>query len=367
MKKFLYAIAVTLFMTITLGLTAMAAPSITPTLLNDFETSTENVSANSMVMPAGTKEMVYALNMGQKGLVMFDLSSTGLPSGITVQLFNNSACTNKVGYSSYLGTVSLRTILKVMIPVKGTYYLKFSRSSFAMDQLASFSMKAYCYSGDGKILGNKVWTGTYSTDYHEILYHKVVVKRTGYIKVEGYGQGPVGTKGNLYTTLYNSKKKAVSDQQRHDSSNNFSGYYGVKKGTYYIGIKYTGHYKLKYTFSAVKDKNISSKKKAATINRGKTAKGLITAGESTKKTEWYKLKLTSKKKLKIWLNAKAAGVFRLEVVPASSRVRVTGSISTYNTSSTVRSTNQKLPAGTYYLKISRPRNVANGYYTLRWK
>lgn len=362
-------LAMAFLLTMLFGLSAQAGGTITPRLLNDFEVSATGVPASTLTLPAGTTQDVYTVNMAQRGLLKLDLSAAGLPGGIQLELYSNSACTNKVGYSGYISSSTLSSTMKLTIQTPGTYYLKVYRGKYAAAQAASFQVRAYCYSGEAKNLQNKVWSGTYPVDYNEVIFHKVVVKKTGTIQIEGYGEGSNGSKNSINVALYNNKKKAAGSSVYLTSSNGYTAYYGVKKGTYYIGVKGYNSYKMRYTFTSVKDKNISSQKKAQTIKRGKAAKGLLVAGESGKKTEWYKFKLTSNKKVSITLTPQATGSIRLQIIPANKRGVVNGSISTYNTQAAKGATRGKLKKGTYYIKISRLGNdkTTSGAYTVKWK
>lgn len=368
-KKLLAAIAVSFIMTLTFCMSAMAAGVINPTQLNDYQSSKSKVKSYGLAINAGKTQVVQQIKMPYRGLLMIDLSSSGLSSQISFELFSNPGCTSKVGYNAYLSSNNLSSIFKANIPKAGTYYLRASRSNYGASVAGNFKIKPYSYSGYSKTIKNNAWAGTYGVNYNQIIYHKIVITKPGYIRFQAYGEGYQGSKNNLHVTLYSNKKKALSDPSYLYRTNNYSTYYGVKKGTYYIGIKTSGQYRMKYTFASINEKTGSSKSRAVSLRANSTVKGLMIAGESGSQSDWYKLKLTKKQKLSFTFSVKANDSLKVTIVPASSRLHIIGASAYQSAGTKTYKTRDSLPAGTYYLQVSKlgNYNTTSGHYTLKYK
>lgn len=144
--------------------------------------------------------------------------------------------------------------------------------------------------------------------------------------------------------------------------------YGVKKGnTYYIKVRsnynYDGLYQLKVTNYKISENSGSKKSKAVTIKKGYTKKGTITAGSS--QSDWYKFKLTSKKKVKITIKGGTNDKLKFIVYKGSKKV----STSTFynSTKSITLNSVGKWSKGTYYIKAYRGTSKSSGWYSLKWQ
>jgi len=366
-KKLTAAIFLSMLLSLMFKVSPLAA-GITPTPLNDFESSKTNVTSYDIELPAGVASKVQQIQMSSSGRLEIYMYSSGLPSMVTVELYSNSGCTDKVGCSASIYSNGLTNTMKADIPSAGTYYLKMYRTSYSSSSAAKFSIQPYSYNGEEKTLKPGVWSGTYGPDYDKTVYHKIVISKPGYITLQGYAQGSTSTpKYNISVGLNDASKKSLYGVYLN-SSKGFTTYFGVKKGTYYISAKQYGNYKLKYTFTAVSEKSGSSKSKAVTLRKKKAAKGLLIAGESANKSDWYKIKLTKKQKLSFAITGKSSSYFRVKVIPKKSRLNISNSFFAVDNGSYTWKTDKKVPAGTYYIQISRYSGSLNsGYYSLKWK
>lgn len=317
-----------------------------------------------IVVPLSTKSIVVPIQMDYKGRLRINYVGKIVSKGVNINLFSDEACTTKIGFTSYISSTSLNADTKYDIPKKATCYLKFELPTYA-DADATITITPYSFSSVGKPLKEKVWTSSHPYTGENQTYHKLVISKPGYIKIEG---AFLGGSGSIYATLCNSKKVALSQKEYLYSSNNYTTYYAVKKGTYYINITSYDDYKLRYTFAAVKDTSAQSQKKATVIGKGKTVKGLILSEDSLKKVDWYKVKLTKSQKLVLDVNAKSCDSIRFEIVPASSKVILFGSsFSLYEVNGDTYGTKGALPAGTYYIKVTKTDVKSSGYYSIKLK
>lgn len=351
--------------TVTEGVTQTeSVPVIQPFSLYTGEEDTTNLPSYDIVVPLVTKTIVVPIQMDYKGQLKIRLVGKEVSKGVDVALFSDEACTLNIGYSKYLSSSSLENDMKLDIPKKATYYLKFELPNYA-DADAIVAITPYSFSSEDKILKNKEWVGTHPYSYEVQTSHKITVTKPGYIKIEG--AFPSGG-SSMYVTLCNSKKVEVSNQKYLYSSDNYSTYYAVKKGTYYINVKAYDDFKLRYTFTAVNDSSAESQKKATVIGKGKTVKGLILSEDSTKKVDWYKVKLTKSQKLTLTVNAKSCDTLNFEIVPASSKVVLFGSsFNMYEDEGGTYGTKEAMPAGTYYIKVTKKDAKTSGYYSIKLK
>jgi hypothetical protein len=104
------------------------------------------------------------------------------------------------------------------------------------------------------------------------------------------------------------------------------------------------------------------------IGKGKTAKGLVLSEDSVSIADWYKVKLTSKRKLSFEIHGKSCDSILFEIIPASKNVILFGStIRIYDAGGGVYTTEDSMPAGTYYIKVTKTSKTSSGYYTIKFK
>lgn len=372
MNKFLNRLLISLALTFTLALICQkpvsASSSITPMHLASTYGDPNKAPTYSFTIPVGTWDVTHPVIANDKGYFIFNVSAAGLPSSADLQLYKDPGCTQKVGFKISIFPNFLSRELMVYIPAKGTYYLQLSqKNSFYQTNL---TIRPYYYSSSDKVLKSNTWTASYSNHYSNTIFHKINVSKTGYLKVNGFSRENGEKKKLDNVVLYNSRKKPLTESiSLNPYTTNYTTYYGVKRGTYYVGVKGTGLYNLRYSFGAVKAKNISSKKRAATLKRNKTAKGLMIAGESVSKANWYKITVPKKRRIKVTMKANADGSFYLSVIAKKRNKVHSRKLFTFNGTSFTKSSSVILPKGTYYIKINKygKSKGSSGYYRLSWK
>ncbi|MDY3918714.1 MAG: hypothetical protein SOZ59_06885 [Candidatus Limivivens sp.] len=214
------------------------------------------------------------------------------------------------------------------------------------------------------------WVKNTTQKYGDVYYYKIVVPKTGYLAVEGYGFSNYSdSRYSLSVKLCDSKKKELETYRTSlTSSHSCKSYYGVKKGTYYLKVE-DSNYRLRYSFKAVTEKSGTAQKKAVSVPKNKTVGGLAIAGEKGTKIDYYKITLTKAQKITFTFGAKANSWIQFKIVPANTKQIIFGSsVYRWDTTETVV-TKDKFPKGTYYIQVYRMSNDADtsGYYTLKWK
>lgn len=251
-----------------------------------------------------------------------------------------------------------------------------------------FAVKAMVIPGGNSFNLNNDWTlaagnkdnGLYTT------YWKVKVGANSLLDVSAYDVIPYyrnTAEQAVKVTLCNSKKKVISAQS---SLKKFtlngkleSGHasYGVAKGTYYVKVQAnTPIYAISYGTAKYTTKPGTKKSKATSISKGKSKKAVLEASTS-KKTQWYKLKLSKKGTMKInfdgyvapgtkikmsLVNSKGKAIKILVDRKKKSGITMSGKVNSYIPAEIV--SNGKMKKGTYYVKIEKSSKKSSAAYEL---
>lgn len=318
--------------------------------------SADIAAATAYVTPEAAKYTTFSYNvvMPQKGTLVIQYAVSSDPSCYVKAEGSGVSYASNANFGDTQGKL-------FYVPYAGNVTVSFSLSSGA----AVFSA---WYVADGKAVpadGTAVLIGADSTNAESTF--SVTVPSSGYLTV--YAANGIES--------YSVKMKApgFKDWEYMSSSNGYSTSLGVKKGTYTISLKGASVYEVSTTFHSVKETSAkASKKKAASIKKGKLNKALIPVS-SQKKVHWYKIRNPKNQKLRLAVNAKkmsgGGGYGKLKITvyfPNKTKRYETLSAGysnlftvTYGTGATT-----KARKGTYYVKVEGISG-ANGYFTLKWK
>lgn len=236
-------------------------------------------------------------------------------SARSVELYKDSVCTSKLSGSSE--GEGKKYYMRELLAA-GTYYLKVT--SYEND--ASFLVCASQYNVQDTVMKEGKWTvASTVTDNSTSAspYHKIVIRKKGYIIVNG--NQPQGVKYGVSLRLCNSKRQSVSYDSNTVDSHYNGAYFAVTPGTYYLQSTLLfgmSPYRIKYTFkSAPKVKNATkaksnmpafeisktARKKAISLKKNKkTPLVYYTKDSSMKNHRWYKIKVTKKQKITVYMN-----------------------------------------------------------------
>lgn len=326
------------------------------------------LAANGAVIIYGIQDQIdndkygYAIpvDIQSKGTI---LMTAGSDDAVTVSfgLYKDAALTEQVYGSSVYQRDSG---IVIQVPSGGKYYIGVSSPKVPL--LEGRGVKVVIAAGymDGSdrsiTSGNKVLVGQKNAQTN---YFKFKAEKTGYLQVQN-----VDNSGQNEVVLCNSSKSALSNKQYVAHAPTF----GVKKGTtYYLklsaGSNNNGGYIFKTNNTAIKEKSGKNKKKAVALKKKKTVSGTIIAGNG--QADWYKFKLTGKKKVKFTAKGGVSGTLKLEVYKGSKKL--SGSVKMTNNFNVKNRdlSDGKWSKGTYYVKISRVNKKSSGYYklSLSWK
>lgn len=313
--------------------------------VTNIVTGNEQLAGATISYDAG-ETYTYAVRLS-KGVLL--LQAAGQNSATKVSLHN--ANMTELGYVSVSGTYERAETIQ--IPSAGTYYFSVKASSGS--QAGSVLAGARFINGENRRIsdGQMVWIGQKNP---QITFLTYTAPYTGYLAVATSHSG-------ARTALCNSSGKLLS----RESYAKQGAVYGVKKGkTYLIRVNSSKNYDGYCAFMAkctkVSEKSGKKKSKAVTIKKKKTKKGTIEAGSS--QADWYKFKLTKKKKVIISL--KCAANEKVIVSVYKGKKRISSRAVSGNVKGTIRSVG-KWPKGTYYIKLARGTKTSSGYYEVKWK
>lgn len=227
--------------------------------------------------------------------------------------------------------------------------------------------------------GNGVYAySAENVDETTTYYNKLVMPSAGLLQIGGYETYVYSTIGartySLKISLCDEKLNPLEEYATYVNTTDKIATYGVKKGTYYIKVTGCKNYDVMAKFTKYTDNGGSSKKKAKSFKVGKTVKGVVAAGEKKTKADWFKVKVTKKKCLYLYITAQGNGGLTFKLYGPSYKKGITlgtlnnqegtfWSVKGYSRKKT------KVTPGTYYIKVTRGTYYpkASGVYSIKCK
>ncbi len=253
-------------------------------------------------------------------------------------------------------SASTRTATKVFnIPAGRGYYI----GIYTTQENTTYNLSYTYYNGSDRAIGNNQPIAVGQRDA-QTNYFSFKAPYTGYLRVQGDT-----TARNHKVILCDASKRAVSGASYLGNDPT----YGVAKGkTYYIRVdarfNSKGAYVLNAANSKISEKSGKTKKKAVTIKKKKTKSGIIESGKNSKQADWYKFKLTSKKKVNITVTTGSNESLKIILYKGGKRIKTVTARG--NSTGYIKSIG-KWTKGTYYIKVQRGTSTSSGYYTIKWK
>ena len=312
--------------------------------------------------------IIIPVKVSRSGDIEINLIGVNVQKNISAELFTDAACQSKVsgnpsGYWYLSADTTDQGFQKVSA---GTYYLKVSSYNYGDNYTNTFKISMCEWTNDMKTIKSGQTIRNYNDTYNgSDRYYKFKATKTGKITLthnSAYG---------YYTTLMTAKKKSLSDKMW--SSNGEKQVFAVKKGVTYV-IKITPndssstYHKLTLKQAAVTEKSGKTRKKAVKVKAKKKVNGTILPGSS--QADWYKFKVTKKKKVTLTFTSNASTY--LNVTVFNSKGKKIDTVSMYRKGGfkgelTYGTTYGKANKGTYYVKIARKSKKDSGVYSFKWK
>lgn len=249
---------------------------------------------------------------------------------------------------------------------KGTYYIRLPQGQYQIGVIEY-------------VQGNNTLKNGSTISAHCDYAHT----NTYTFKAPGNGYIMVSTKnmeknyGTMTAELCNSKGKALTLAYVFSPVQEDTVSYAVKKGATYklkiraLNVNDQQYYQLKLKFVSVKEKSGADRKNAVTIKMGNKVSGIALAEEKKSKADWYKFKNARKQEL--WINYAGnvtSGNLQFDIYDSKMHkldsYTVIANIKDEKTDS-LHNAKQglKLPAGTYYIRITKSVKTATGSYMFR--
>lgn len=330
--------------------------TVTPTAINKIaDTDSVKVYATPQTASTYSEEFTYNIN-AKKGTLFIHYAPTAgascYISNVAGATYAGSGSEDDVEYRYYY--VPSSSTVKVTFTVYGA---KGGSGVFSMYYAAaSKSIK----SGKTYIVGSPGSTSASSV--------KIKAPAAGYLKVT--------VRDAIYDAYsVNVKTKGFKDWSYLSSSNNYTEYIGVKKGTYTIQLKGAELYKVKVSYVKIKETSAkTAKSKAASLTKNKINKGIVAVNK--RKVHWYKIRNPKNQKLTLAVNAKkmsggGSSLGKLKITcyfpdgKSSYGNLYAGTADQFKITYGKIGTTKALK-GTYYIKVES-QDGSNGYYTLKWK
>lgn len=324
---------------------------------------------------AGTPEVIVPVRVENAGVVEIAAQvaaqvTTGGAASIEMGFFSDQNCTVSAGGATTIAAGSTQAVDKYYpVDKAGVYYVRFKWSSRVPDSAATINVLGQAYYGEEATLSS-IFKPIYVGNATKKLYHKVVVKKSGVVVICGneYREVSGGVQASALTVqLCNAKKKPLHNASLN-TMNNYMEKYALKKGTYYVAVASSQRYQLKTQTVAWKDKGGKNKKKAKMIKKGKSADGMITLTDSTKKADWYKIRLAKRSKMKLKISTACTGIssnLKVQVIPANRHYKLINNSFLLRDGGKKLSSRGNLAAGTYYIKITKLTKAASGGFRVK--
>lgn len=247
---------------------------------------------------------------------------------------------------------------------KGTYYLRFPENTYEAG-LQLYPVRKIT-------LKDGMSSAAYCDYSHENVYTFKAPKDGCIIATElSLDDSPA----TISSVLCNSKGKAMTERGLFTQNRGCQVAYAVKKGTaYQLKIKplnsgETKCYRLTLKFKAVSEKSGTSKKKAVSVKLGNRVSGTVFAEDSVSKADWYKLKSEKKQELVLDFSGYiTSGSMIFDVYDTRGN-----KLDSYSVLSNIGDPHEntlhngkgstQMPAGTYYLKVTKAGKTTSGMYS----
>lgn len=213
------------------------------------------------------------------------------------------------------------------------------------------------------------------TDSTTTVYHKIKFNKAGCIGVSGSSiNASTGQYGSMSIVLCDKNLKPLEAKKGTAVSASKTAIYGINKGTYYIKVSKQKKYVLGLSYASVPNNGGSSKSKAWQLPKQKKIyPGILAAGESSGKADWFRFKVTKTKKLQLSIENAVNGTVNFYVYgPGLSSkgalIRMSANSEGVYTIVNKYGTPIKAKKGTYYIKVVRNSNSkkASGIYSIKW-
>jgi len=301
------------------------------------------------------------------GLLRFHYQGNNSDS-VSISVYTDEALTDCIAYTSVDASSDVVTTFGMAIPKAGTYYTTIQTfEEYDID----YTIAADIYSADDDVLTSGKSKTVTLLSSNDSNYYTITLKSAGTVNV--YTTYANGKDCYIDVDIYQ-KVKGKMKLVSKGSSLASGTVAGLAKGTYYIKLSNgsDSYYALKYKFTAITDKSGTAKSKAASLKMGTATKGLILTTDKKGKADWYKITLTKDQAVELILTGDVSGDISLTFYDSDNSLFGKLYVNEYTTEDSgvpyvSTSKSQKLPKGTYYLKVTKDGSSTSGSYSVKMK
>ncbi len=382
MKKRLTAaaMALTLFLTIAPASAAAANEGeqlipVTPTELYHKGQSAPTLSVEitdaDPIVWNGYRGKIYQCTLPQAGSLMVTLAPVKGTKG-TELVFSESPDFSKAsGFwdaaCSWSDMVSTENVFMESGEAGDNYYLAVVNDGDSFQSQTSLQAAFYPAKGRRIDLGKTyVFGGSDDVAYHDFQF---TAAKSGYVSVDCYSSG----ENDMTFSLLDQNKKRISGKYYRMYDVDYPMYFGVEKGkTYYLRAKIGGlpcmdlPYSIRLNNHGVKERSGTTWKKAASVRENATVKGYVLPGK--KSSDWYKVRIGKKRKVKFHLKNKFSEECCFSVYDKKGKkVKTKQTVAASDGGVVSKTRYATLARGTYRVKVYNKTKGDSGGYALKWK
>lgn len=310
---------------------------------------------------------IIPLEIVSQGDVTLKIEYPKLNSDFKLQIYSNDSLITPI-QTSILNQTAQSVTTIITAGASETLYLAFSPiEDITVDTAYNFTLTATLRAASEqtvstkKTLKNKTWTAKKMITTKSKIYYKLSIKKNCYIYMNSNNK-----RVNL-KLLDAKKKKSLSSTIGLKPSNNYQASFALSKGTYYIKVTtpYQTTFQLYYHCTNVSNNFGKAFKKAKSMSFGKQYINILPANQSATKGQYFKFKLSSAKKLQlVFYVENSNSSFVLQVYDSNKHQLPTSPYMMSNGGLLYIDSIEKIPKGTYYLKVSKKSAASSGCYSV---
>ncbi len=363
MKRILYLILLTILLLTGYSINGVAEGELMLTPLSTF--FNEDVSGSYTV--SGNAAAVIPVDVAAQGNLNIKIEYENLKTDYLMKIYTDDSYINLI-HSTLLSSVNNSHTASITAGGKTTLYLHIAPAmNNVQAEPVTFNITAGLHKAktqtisNNKTLKNKSWTKKKMVKSKSKHYYKLKIKGSKYLNISS---------NNTYINVQlfdSTKKKALSAAVPLKSSNNFHSSFALSKGTYYVLVTadYQTSYQIYYQCKNVPIVYGKKINKAKKLYFNKQTLGLLTATDGVSSGQYYKFRFNSDKKIQLAFYVEnSSDQFNLQLYDSDYNELPTSNYKLGNASLLYINSRAAMPAGLYYIKITKTKAATSGCYSI---
>ncbi len=322
---------------------------------------------NTAVADPSRRGIVIPVTVNEPGSIKISFSSISLDRAMSVYMYMDCECTNRLADNLYITTDSMGEEIHFSAETAGTYYLSCSSyAGYSRDSkfINEFKIGAALYPSGIKQAPDGIRVTYYRTSPDEKHLFEFKAAKTGVVRVY------LPYQNGSYVKMLNASKKAISQTEYVSANSDYSfrqEFYVKKGNTYYLEVTSNGiseHLQsIKVSYRSVKARGGAKRSSASLIRTRKKAMGMLVNGG--KRTVWYKAKIPVGKKLRLTVKGKINGGLTVSVYDKNGKNVTKGKKASVSRRAVVKTKRAMDKKSVYYIKVEKANRYSSGEFTLR--